>query len=665
MTLSTLTLSDLSQLTGLDYDTLSKRTQRGYYSTAKRQPNPRGGKDIILIDIADPAIPIEVKKQHFTKINSSESEIIKEQKLLLAEKKDNKMSDAEVYASLKDFQREEVDKWLNLFAELTGKKGKQISEYIEFIWKPKYKDHSWSDVSDKSFYRQKAKYDEQGLFGLVPRWGMAKAGETKVKYEWLLDYKAMYLTEEKRSVFKCWKRVMAKYVQLENIPVEDFPKPATFDRQTLAECGVEFIYYCRYGEEAHNRKYGDFIPRTLEDLQPDEVWFSDHHQVNVSVLNEKTDKYECPWLTAWIDMKTGLILGFNIHFEAPNSDQLFESFHLAVLRFGIPKRIYIDNGKDYRCLDFAGGRQSIKVDVNVTQTRSLMKSLGVIVMFAKPYGAQTKIIERRFKEIDEDFSKFQNGYRGRNILDRPSYHPYRLQKTSEFLTFQESLSDHLEYSYNHAPNYGKTHQGLSPLQLWDSENKELRHIANRDELRMFFTRVGKPKLLGKNGYYDNELDMYYNAPWVAGNKGSFQVYIRRAMDDWKTAYCFRADNEVYLGRLELVNIMPGVVKSDLSKQDLREASKLRNEGKKKLKAAMQTLQKVAIHEGDLNTLGMQANMLLETARTVEKGITINKIITTEMANVLEMDQQMKKTGTHDAHDYDVPVIVKKKTLKEW
>ena len=61
-----------------------------------------------------------------------------------------------------------------------------------------------------------------------------------------------------------------------------------------------------------------------------------------------------PWVTVFRDVKTSKWLGWFLHLDTPNSDHIFQTFYYAVQKFGILNDVYLDNGKDYRCKDFAG-----------------------------------------------------------------------------------------------------------------------------------------------------------------------------------------------------------------------------------------------------------------------------------------------------------------------
>lgn len=141
------------------------------------------------------------------------------------------------------------------------------------------------------------------------------------------------------------------------------------------------------------------------------VWVSDHAQIDVACMTQDGNVV-FPWVTAWRDYKSGKWLGWILQTGHPNSDLIFQSFYYAAEIYGLPEDVIIDNGKDYRCKDFAGGRKSVQVETNKPKTTSMLAELNVKVHFALPYNAQTKPIERDFLKIKELLSKHCQGYRG-------------------------------------------------------------------------------------------------------------------------------------------------------------------------------------------------------------------------------------------------------------
>lgn len=155
----------------------------------------------------------------------------------------------------------------------------------------------------------------------------------------------------------------------------EFPCHATFKRRLEREVPEQSIYLARYGESAWNRKYGNYIDRDYSTVICGEAWVSDHAQIDVACLNSD-GSVVFPWVTAWRDYKSGKWLGWILQCGHPNSDHIFQSFYYAVEKYGLPKDVIIDNGKDYRSKDFAGGRK-FKIEADEFKTTCMLEELSV------------------------------------------------------------------------------------------------------------------------------------------------------------------------------------------------------------------------------------------------------------------------------------------------
>ena len=51
----------------------------------------------------------------------------------------------------------------------------------------------------------------------------------------------------------------------------------------------------------------------------------------------------------------------------------------------------------------------------------LYAKLGIETVFARPYNARSKVIERFFKEFQEGFEKLMPSYVGSSIINKPAY----------------------------------------------------------------------------------------------------------------------------------------------------------------------------------------------------------------------------------------------------
>lgn len=82
----------------------------------------------------------------------------------------------------------------------------------------------------------------------------------------------------------------------------------------------------------------------------------------------------------------------------------------------IPKVVYQDNGRAFRAKYFTDDKGFTELGF-----QGLYSKLGVETVFARPYNAKAKVIERFFKEFQESFEKLWPSYIGSNIQNKPAY----------------------------------------------------------------------------------------------------------------------------------------------------------------------------------------------------------------------------------------------------
>ena len=252
-----------------------------------------------------------------------------------------------------------------------------------------------------------------------------------------------------------------------------------------------------------------------------EIWLS----IDVAVSFNKNIYF--PWVTVFRDVKTSKWLGWFLHIESPNSDHIFQAFYYGVTKFGIPEDVYLDNGKDYRCKDFAGGRNKIvKVNHFTERENSLINNLGISVHFALPYNAQTKPVERDFLKIKEYLSKGFVGYRGGKITERPEKLKKEIKqnKILEFSDFKTIFDDFIENILNKMPSNGKVLKGRCPDEVW-SEEFAVKKIISKDALKLFCMRTSRAVKIGRNGVHDSQFDVNYWGEWMCCEKGR-KVFIK-------------------------------------------------------------------------------------------------------------------------------------------
>lgn len=193
------------------------------------------------------------------------------------------------------------------------------------------------------------------------------------------------------------------------------------------------------GDKAYTSKHKPYVPRTVDDLDALQLLCGDHHVLDVHSWHEDLKLLTRLWLTAWWDMRTGLIWGYHLDFT-PSSHTIACAYANGVRNYGAQpfsrpaegffSYLYTDNGKDYRSRNLSGEievhRQAARIDGGL---QMLLKAHGVGLandaevkqIFARNYNGREKPVERVFRDLADGIQNeyFRRGWCGRSTSDRP------------------------------------------------------------------------------------------------------------------------------------------------------------------------------------------------------------------------------------------------------
>ena len=541
------------------------------------------------------------------------------------------------YSEAPDWAKTQVNKYILVIKAAENLKGNQLKQFLK----------EWAntdgncDISYSSFIKMRRRFHEDGINGLL-----AKYGHSTLKCnieESIFDYfKNLYLKEGAPSLATCWELTLGYAIRAKNVLKEDFPSPITFKRRLHKEIPLQSIFLARNGQSAWNRKYGGYIERDYSNIKCGKVWVSDHAQIDVACKTED-GKVVFPWVTAWRDYKSGKWLGWLLQSGHPNSDHIFQTFYYAAEEFGLPEDVIIDNGKDYRCKDFAGGRNvtKIKIDTNQSITTSMLAELNVKVHFALPYNAQTKPIERDFLKIKGMLSKHCVGFRGGNIVERPEILAQEIKddKIMSFEKFKQIFDSFIINVFNRHSSNGKNHNGLSPNELFNQEFTE-KITTSRDALKLFCMRTSRNFTIGRNGIQDRELGITYWADWMIRETG-LKVYLRRDIKNYKEAWAFKADNNEFVGKVLAVKAVAALHAETISKEEFKEAMAIKKHNLKVTKAYIKQTREISIEEKFENYKAV----LSSEEKTARPKVT--KIANTNMDKAIRKNKEMEAQGKYD------------------
>jgi len=568
--------------------------------------------------------------------------------------------DVDLYTRLKPYQKEYVDRWLGLFQLCKGLKGKQLKNTLAVF---AYENTGFS-CSYQTYRRNQKAYDEQGIAGIVPDWGK-REGDSVISDSDFELFKSLYLKQSRPTAESCWELVRGAAWKIGR-DITDFPHPKTFLRRLEKEIPEATIYLSRNGHHNYNKKYGYYIDRDKSEIKAGSCWVGDHRQIDLFVINKAGKPYR-PWITFWMDFKSGKWISWYPHEADPNSDHIFQSFKWGIEEFGLPETCYIDNGKDYRSKDFAGGTKKVNVDIDEQHSRSMLLMLGITPHFALPYNAQAKNIERAFRNFIMFLEQHMPGYAGKNSAERPE-ETLGLIKKGKILdedTFKELLDRFILEKLNKKVSDGKELQGLSPNELFYKE-KNLKVAPRSEALKLFCMRTSGDRVIGRNGVQDSETRQKYYAEWMAGQKGR-KVYLRRDLNQYQEAWVFDSATNEFLGKAILAPAINGLAQTDIDREQVRELNRRKRREEHMYKSYLSDLDNPA--PADIIEWSIANEKATEEQRRAkgefqdyDETLNVSWMKDTKADEIIEKDRN-SKTGTDNLDDILPNDLPKSQQLK--
>lgn len=172
----------------------------------------------------------------------------------------------------------------------------------------------------------------------------------------------------------------------------------------------------RDGEKALSDKVEPYIKRDASLLDVGDILVADGHKLAFQVINPFTGKPCRATLVGFLDWKSTALVGYEIMLEE-NTQCIASALRNSIINLDmIPKIVYQDNGRAFRAKYFTDNK-----GFNELGFYGLYAKLGIETVFARPYNARAKVIERFFKEFQEGFEKLLPSYMGSEISQKPAY----------------------------------------------------------------------------------------------------------------------------------------------------------------------------------------------------------------------------------------------------
>lgn len=429
------------------------------------------------------------------------------------------------------FWKEIIEEWESY--HLPGQNKKQTTEsYIEYL---KVK-HPSVKFSERILYRKAKVMREQGTAALADRRGKHEHHKKAVPKEVFDIFEYFYLDQSQKSIQLCMTLTeleIKQHSEKYNRELLPLPSRASFVREIERSIPVPVLKYYRKGEKAFKDECANYIERSYDDLASNDIWVCDNHTFDIFVNDGESKKPIRVYLTGFLDVRSRKMVGWYVT-DAPSSDATLQALRRGIEAYGIPKRIYSDNGREFLTHDIGGRGFRKSAKTNEHEPPTILQHMGIDFRTALVKNARAKIIERAFLDMKEGFSKLFDGYTGGTIAERPERLKITGKKAGNFVLideFREYVDIYIKGWFNKQPHTGRGMNGKTRDDVYAACLFEQR-VATTDELNLMMMRTSRMQTVNRGvkiKFYDVDIRFYSDE--LIMNHDHEKVYVRYNPDN--------------------------------------------------------------------------------------------------------------------------------------
>lgn len=230
-------------------------------------------------------------------------------------------------------------------------------------------------------------------------------------------FKGDYLRDSAPTLAICYAKVRA-LAEARGLSV---PSEKSFRRRVEREIPKDVLRLARGGVEKLRRS----LPsqrRSVEEYHALELVNMDGHKFDVFVTPPEGGKPIRPIMIGIQDVMSRKLLAWRIGTQ--ETAGLTRLVFADLFRdFGIPRKVYLDNGRAFASKWITGGAKSrFRFKIVDEEPTGLLTALGVETGFTLPYRGQSKPIERAWRDLCDSVAKcaaFDGAYTGNNTVNKP------------------------------------------------------------------------------------------------------------------------------------------------------------------------------------------------------------------------------------------------------
>lgn len=468
-----------------------------------------------------------------------------------------------------------------------------------------------SMVSSRSIQRWIKNYRLNGLMGLVDSRGGALTADS-ISPEAFDQFKTMYLTPQQLSVKLCYDSMCF----LNTSQKRDWKIPSLRMMYEVVKvripAAVEVLH--REGMAAYEAKFAPYIQTDPDSVGAGEVFIGDHHKFNCWVRHR--GKWIRPWITAWEDMRSRVIVGYCIT-ASPNQTTIMLAMKRAIEKYGPPDSVKIDNGRDYDSEMWTGVTKKKRLKagyIDETNVAGIYAMMGIGVSFSIPYHPQSKAIERFFDTLDIQFTKTIPTYCGKDSARKPEKlnnmlsSKRQIDKAYTVETFTELVDRYIKL-YNSTAHSGNGMDGRSPAEV--ILTRRSRRVLADGVLELLMQVWSGELKVGKNGVRFKGLYYGQFSPELLAYQGKM-VRLAYDPDDITSVQVYDAATRKLITIAEQTRLV--AYGDKVSEEHVREAMKKKAQ---RLKVVKQFNKTSRVSQMDLTELTLQAKADATRADQIE------------------------------------------------
>lgn len=420
-----------------------------------------------------------------------------------------------------------------------------------------------AEVSRATFYNWERSYELDGLRGLIPNFAFRdKSAERAAVGEAALDYMERLLNAGNRIRLP----VAIQLAQAEALKPDHTADPDwaigsySAVRVALAARRPKMLrVLADKGPRAARAACVPKVERDFEQIAAGEEYCGDERHLDLwcRVLTSRGWRAIRPWLTAWQDMRSRMIVGWML---APHANRftILGALDRAIRAHGKPERIRTDRGKDYRAAGKHGRLRPAQLDAireknaraksrgkplpfeKLPGVAGILESLGIGVTMVEAYTPWAKPIESQFRTMKTHFDALYGGFWGGCPSERHEDRARYVQEHLERLPTLEAVAaefDKFLDVYHAQPHSAVDLFGKSPSAAMEAFRRGPIRRETDAALDFLFREFTEPKLVRRDGVRHNGRWYGWGDPRLIAMQGQRVLLALRAADQGRALVC--------------------------------------------------------------------------------------------------------------------------------